>query len=71
MSRYECQRCHATCFTTDPPHLCADLRKRLDRQEKAISLVRDVLLRTIPQASNYDEAATEVVKALAGRDLGA
>jgi hypothetical protein len=64
VTRYECQRCHAICFTTDPPHLCADLRKRLERQEKAVAIVVAIL------GPGSEDQALEIVKALSGRDLG-
>ena len=43
MARYECERCNAVCFTTDPPHLCKDIQKRLIRQEKQRDAVVAIL----------------------------
>jgi len=71
MARYECPRCHEACFTTDPPHLCSDLRKRHDRQAKAVALIVDVLDRYYIE-SGYDPetVALEIIGAISGRDLG-
>lgn len=81
MARYECVRCKAVCHTTDPEHLCADIRKRYERNAKAVALVAEILGRHFgtPAALAHEKAdedvlhliaAYEIVKALAGRDLG-
>lgn len=77
MARYTCQRCKAVCNTTDDPHLCADLKKRYERQAKAVSLVKEILRKHVYddeygtyRDEYYDEVAIEIVKALSGRDLG-
>jgi cytochrome c551/c552 len=43
MARQECVRCHATTFSTEGPHLCKDLARRLKRQEAQITAVCDLL----------------------------
>lgn len=73
MARYTCQRCGVVEFTTNPPHLCRDLRKRLERNTEAIAIVRAVLEQhegAMVTQDLMDEVAPDVVKALAGRDLG-
>jgi hypothetical protein len=71
MSRYECQRCHEVCFTTNPPHVCKDIRKRHERQAKAVELVVGVLAQYgLRQVDAREAIALDIIKALAGRDLG-
>lgn len=74
MARYECARCHEACFTTDPPHLCSDIRKRHERQAKAVELVSEIIRQRIPGRAVIDgwvdDFALDIVKALSGRDLG-
>lgn len=80
---YECGRCHKSVSTLDAngqpaePHLCADLRKRYERQRAAISLVVGVLQEAAPAGYSmkplgewHQETAEKIVTALAGRDLG-
>jgi len=43
MARYTCERCGADCNTMDQPHLCKDVKKRYERNKKAIDLVTTVL----------------------------
>lgn len=74
MTRYTCNRCGTVDFTTNPPHLCKDLRKRLERQQKAIALVMGVLHDACLEGTDMivvDEfVAIDIVRALSGRDLG-
>jgi transposase-like protein len=78
LARYTCKRCKADCNTLDDPHLCKDLKKRYERNAKAVTLVMDVLKEyrvdiAMPLnggASTAEDLATAIVKALSGRDLG-
>lgn len=69
-----CGRCAAPIHVPDPPHLCADLRKRLKRQEEAIELVAGIIEGHIGSRLNSPvdarTTAIAIVRALAGRDLG-
>lgn len=80
MARYFCERCKADCNTLDEPHLCKDLKKRYERNKKAIEIVSDIVEKFI-EKHGYDptysispdkleEVSAEIVKALSGRDLG-
>jgi transposase-like protein len=82
MARYTCKRCKADCNTLDDPHLCKDLKKRLERNAKAIDLVKNILLSSTQEGETWpgkyhyfydekvDDIATEIVKVLSGRNLG-
>lgn len=72
MARYTCPRCHATANTTTlGGHLCADLAKRLARQTKAVESVTAILERDVHEYDGLlEDIALDIVKALAGRDLG-
>lgn len=64
--RYECERCGERIGTLDPPHLCADVRRRYERQERLIALIEGVLARYgLGHASR--EIAEQVYRALRGR----
>lgn len=65
MTRYECSRCGVVCFTTDPPHMCKDLAKRLARREAQVAAVEDILARSF-QYGMPRAAAEEIVAKLAG-----
>lgn len=69
-----CVRCGADVHPPDPPHLCKDLAKRLERQQKAIAMVTDILVMAGTDDSDpieaHREVAERIVEALAGRDLG-
>lgn len=69
MARYTCERCGADENTLNPPHLCKDIRKRHERQEKAVKIVTDIL-DGYEFTYHPEEVALEIVQALAGRDLG-
>jgi hypothetical protein len=74
VARYTCQRCGADCNTLDQPHLCKDVKKRYERNAKAVAIVVEVLVTyfkgTTMKPEYLEGLATEVVKALSGRDLG-
>jgi transposase-like protein len=71
MARYWCQRCKQESNTLDEPHLCKDLKKRYERNAKAVKLVQEVLDKwLLDEFADTEELAAEIVKALAGRDLG-
>lgn len=57
MARYDCQRCGATCFTTEPPHLCKDVAARLKRRERQVAAVL-----TLAPALDRDTAEAIVAK---------
>jgi hypothetical protein len=40
----QCPRCGKDIHVPDPPHLCKDLRVRMERQERVIGSIRSVLL---------------------------
>lgn len=45
MAHYTCQRCETDLFTTNPPHLCKDIRSRLsmyrnERKQHLLRLIR-------------------------------
>lgn len=63
MSRYECPRCEKVCFTTDPPHLCDDVKKRHERREKMRAAVYDIIALG-PRGRMFDDIADEVVGTL-------
>ena len=61
--------------TMDPPHLCADIKKRYERSAKAVKIVSNILFNNfyetgIEDSSHFNDVAAEIVKALSGRDLG-
>jgi len=60
-------RCGETCFTTNPPHLCRDIRKRHERQEAAVRLVVEILA---GEYASDEDRALAIIAALSGRDLG-
>lgn len=77
MSREECTRCHVIYFTTDGEHLCKDLKKRLERQTKAIKLITDILKEYGDDQydcalfdTELETVALRIIKVLSGRDLG-
>lgn len=75
MSRYQCTRCGETCFTTDPPHVCKDIRKRLERQTNAVERIRTIMLDyglsdADVGGNTLDDVALAIIGALSGRDLG-
>lgn len=76
VARYTCERCGADCNTMDQPHLCKDVRKRYERNKKSVDLVAVILEKRFGEANGwwdesfYQEVATEIIKALSGRDLG-
>lgn len=76
MARYWCQRCKQESNTLDEPHLCADLKKRYERNKKAVEIVKNIFnqynFNGMPDLdeTNLDDVAADIVKALAGRDLG-
>lgn len=75
MAKYTCERCKVECNTTNEPHLCKDLKKRLERQTKAVKTVSDILMDNFYDEEQYSHGyyeivALAVVKALSGRDLG-
>jgi transposase-like protein len=73
MARYWCQRCGEESNTLDEPHLCKDLKKRYERNAKAIAIVVDILTPELHSRITKDEVeamAAEIIKALSGRDLG-
>jgi hypothetical protein len=73
VARYQCERraCREIVHTTDPPHLCKDLRQRLARQQQALALIMPILAPFVERTGDTEEVALRVIKALAGRDLGA
>lgn len=75
MARYTCTRCGVECNTTNEPHLCKDVKKRYERQAKAVAIVNDILMDNFYDEENYSNGyyelvAVAIVKALSGRDLG-
>lgn len=68
MSRYTCERCGADENTLNPPHLCRDIRKRHERQAKAVAIVAAILEDI--EFIDPEVVALEIVQALSGRDLG-
>ena len=77
MARYTCKRCKADCNTLDEPHLCKDLKKRYERQHKAIALIMDIFYKydMRPHVDPFDpiskeDIAAEIVKAIGSRHLG-
>ncbi len=72
MARYECERCHEVCFTTNPPHICKDLVRRLERENRQIDAVEKLLNRYLMEPAiagmSNREIANEIVKAL--KNLG-
>ena len=68
MSRYICPRpaCGEVCFTTDPPHLCKDVKKRHERREKMVTAVCDILYANTMFAPSGDNepVAQEIVGTL-------
>jgi hypothetical protein len=74
MARYTCERCKADCNTLDDPHLCKDLKKRYERNAKAVEIVSNILRNMLYDENTdhyyYDDVAVEIVKALGNRDLG-
>lgn len=70
----KCDRCRAAVHgrAQDQPHLCKDLAKRLERQTKAVQIVRSILIDRAGDIAGdlTEDAALEIVKALSGRDLG-
>lgn len=69
MARYWCQRCKAESNTLDPPHLCADLRVRYERQAKAIEMI-EAIVEEGRISRTSEDIAIEVLTAISGRDLG-
>lgn len=67
MARYFCERCNADCNTLDPPHLCKDLKKRYERQAKAIAKINAIFERYGLGAN--EELAVDIVRAISGLDL--
>lgn len=51
MARYECVRCDEVCFTTNPEHLCKNIRQRLARREKQIKATIGILDSEMPNAN--------------------
>lgn len=75
MARIRCVRCGVMGNTLDPPHLCADIKKRYERNAKAVEIVSTILFNNFYEAgiedpSYFNDIAAEIVKALSGRDLG-
>lgn len=79
MARYTCDRCGVECNTTNDPHLCADLKKRYERQAKAVKIVSDILRDNLNLTDEggydypneyYDVVSIAIIKALSNRDLG-
>jgi hypothetical protein len=78
MARLKCVRCGEMGNTLDPPHLCWDLKKRYERSAKAVAIVADILEKSIGpyliddpwERDEVESIAADIVKALAGRDLG-
>ncbi len=75
--RYECPRCGAIENTTNEPHLCKDLKKRLERQKQAVNLVIPILQSVVeeyagsPTDPKYLEYyALEIIKKIGARDNG-
>ena len=74
MARVICARCGTETFTTDPPHLCKDIAKRLNRRQRQKEAVIKVLqeyrvdLVIPPQDGNYtiDDLADAIVKKIVG-----
>ena len=44
MARHECVRCGAITHDSDGEHLCADIKRRYERQERQIAAVEAILL---------------------------
>lgn len=65
MGRYECVRCHATCFTTDPPHLCKDVLVRLKRREKQADAAEALLIGKVLNGIDTRALAEKLVAQLA------
>lgn len=61
MARYECGRCNEVCFTTNPEHICKDIRKRLARREKQVNAVVGVLDDKMSYYPNGDTKLRESV----------
>lgn len=73
----KCVRCGADVHPPDPPHVCADLAARYERQAKAVAAVKAILVAAAPPGYGmqpgiewHDDTALAIVEALAGRDLG-
>jgi hypothetical protein len=67
------------CNTLDEPHLCKDLKKRYERQAKAIEIVvkiletyydEDYVARADDPPFTHTDVAAEIVKAIGSRHLG-
>ena len=64
MARYECERCREVCFTTDPEHVCKDIRKRLARREKQKKTIIGILGEMMPHFhpdNAYREAVADAI----------
>lgn len=72
MARYWCERCKQESNTLDEPHLCADLKKRYERNKKAVDSIVQILRDNELDLwdRNFEDVAVKIIKALAGRDLG-
>lgn len=65
MARYECARCRATCFTTDPPHLCPDVAARHKRRARQREAVIELLEEGRAKGLPWEETAEAIVTRLA------
>lgn len=72
MARYWCKRCQEESNTLDPPHLCADIAKRLKRREAQKQAVLDIIRKAVyddyadePGFKGDEDAAEAIVKKLA------
>jgi len=70
VARYWCQRCKQESNTLDEPHLCKDVKKRYDRNRKAVETVVGILNRSYGESEYNTDIAADIIKALSGRDLG-
>lgn len=73
MTRIICERCKTVTFTTDPPHLCKDLKERYARQKKAVDKISNIIAPylLLETSEEVEEVALKIVKAISGlSDLG-
>ncbi len=76
MARYECERCKATLNTTDfdendpnSGHLCKDIKKRYERQARAVALIGGILSPYFESSEEMEEVAVQIVRKISGLNL--
>lgn len=66
MARYECPRCNKICFTTEPEHVCKDIRQRLARREKQIRATMGILDSEMPHPNADEDFRRMVAEKIVG-----